>query len=219
MVQGELFRDDNLGAHLRSSDFGAQNSFLRRYQLSLTLDKLILALMGILVIFVLTYSFGVERGKRAMEKRIEPLLLKGSDTILGDQTSAQAPANGQTETVLIVNEGKAAPTSSSLMAEPRTASVEVQVSTPKIQSTLPVPDLSRKAKYTIQLVTYKDEQQAAKEIERLQAKGFEGFVIPSGPYFQVCAHYAETKSKAQSFLNEFLREGRYPDAYVRPIVR
>src|SRR3989338_1717667 len=73
--------------------------------------------------------------------------------------------------------------------------------------------------FTVQLVTYYDQKLAERETNRLKEKGYESFVIPSGKYFQVCTSYFDDRSEAKSFLREFPDSSRYPDAYVRPVVR
>jgi cell division septation protein DedD len=80
-------------------------------------------------------------------------------------------------------------------------------------------DLKKLGKFTVQLVTYNDKTQAENEISRLKSKGYEGFIIPSGHYYQVCASYFDTKSNARSQLEELKQTGRYPDAYIRPVIR
>lgn len=217
MVQGELFREEAQESHFSGFSGSAKKSFLSRYELSITLDKLLLGVVALLVIFVLSYSFGVERGKRIMEKRLETLIPKHSEVLATVTEAADEHQKSAQETVLIIDQ----PT---LKAQEMPASVTAPV-TPKNAepqkpaSLLPPPDLSKGRTYTIQLVTYMDEKKTAIEVNRLKAKGHEGFVIPSGPYFQVCVNYFESHSKALSWIKQFRDAGRYPGAYVRPIVR
>ncbi len=226
MVQGELFREES-SSYLDNLDSKAKRSFLSKYQFALTLDKLLLALIGMLVIFVLTYCFGVEHGKQAMEKRLQSSIPTHSETLsaatLGND-SLKKPA----ETVLLMKENApslgapvASETKGEMEVEAKTAQqpIEAAPDSSKPTNLLPSADLTRQGAYTVQLVTYNNENMAAKEIERLKAKGHEGFVITSGRYFQVCANYFENHSKARSFLKQFRENGRYPDAFIRPVVR
>lgn len=219
MVQGELFREESSSDRINHFGIDAKNSFLSHYRLTVSLDKLFLVLITIVVIFVLTYSFGVERGKRVMEKRLETLFPTHSETV------ATAPYSGDVEesmtfekTVLLVNdeESKAKEEAVEPIVEP--------VIQPLLQSTgtkrvSPSRDLTREGKYTVQLVTYVDQRLAEQEVTRLKSKGHGGFIIPSGRYFQVCVNYFENLSKARSLLKQLRENGRYPDAYVRPVVR
>jgi hypothetical protein len=209
MVQGELFRDES---SISISGFDrSKKSFLLRHQVTLTLDKLLLIFISQVIIFALTYSFGVEHGKKMMEKNLESLLPAHSDVVsLSRETPVPSTENG--ETIINfkqepANEAETAPVQSS----------DQETAVPK--SAFPVVDLTKKGTYTIQLVTYADEKQAIQEITRLKSKGHDSFVILSGHYYQVCANYFENQAKARSFLKQFNELSRYPDAYVRPAVR
>ena len=232
MVQGELFRDESSISGLSGLERSGK-SFLSRHQLTLTLDKLLLIFIAQVIIFALTYSFGVEHGKRSMEKSLEKLLPEHADTVslnIGPANPSQPTTNG--ETVIMVNQNPA-PASESIPVSPNTPN-SLQTSSPGTSqaqsqikpevdltppSAFPVVDLTKKGNYTIQLITYADEKQAAPEIDLLKEKGQVGFVIPSGHYYQVCANYFEDKAKAKSFLKQFSELSRYPGAYIRPVVR
>lgn len=221
MVQGELFREENYNPNPFESD--PKKSFLSRHQLTITLDKLLLGWIAMMVVFVLTYSFGVEHGKRAVEKRLESVLLTHSETVDPRTAQTDDPTDLLTapkqETVLIIKDIRdraPALTPRDPVTEEETPGADQDEAE---RSPLPSPDLARQAKYTLQLVTYTDQHTALKELDRLKTKGHEGFVIPSGRYFQVCANYFDTTSKARNVLKELRGTGRYPDAFVRPIVR
>ena len=201
MVQGELFRDESSISGLGSLD-RARKSFLSRHQLTLTYDKLLLVLIAWVIVFALTYSFGVEHGKRTVEKSLESLLPAHTDTVslTVEPKTPPSEASPNEETIILVNQEPAAD------AEPA-------------PRPFPVADLAKEGSYTVQLVTYADEKQAVREIDHLKTKGHEVFVIPSGHYYQVCANYFDDKVKARNFLKQFSELGRYPDAYVRPVVR
>ena len=212
MVQGELFRDESSISGLGSLD-RARKSFLSCHQLTITYDKLLVVLIAWVIVFALTYSFGVEHGKRAVEKSIELHMGAHTDTVSLTVKPKTPPseASPNEETIILVNQEPAAD------AEP--LPVSQMVSVPPAPRPFPVADLAKKGSYTVQLVTYADEKQAVREIDHLKTKGHEVFVIPSGHYYQVCANYFDDKVKARNFLKQFSELGRYPDAYVRPVVR
>ena len=222
MVQGELFREDS-SLYVNNFEVGSKRSFLSRHQLILTLDKALLIFLGLMVVFVLTYSFGVERGKRAMEKYVTSLFPTHSESFQPtDQEAESLGVSGNLqETVLTVKqEGTASTTTANLPSKPGpqgAALVPTLSGTPDLWSV--VTDTAKEGKYTVQLVTYKDEKLAVREVGRLKSKGHQGFVIPSGSFYQVCADYFETLSKARSLLRKFQESGRYPDAFVRPVIR
>ena len=236
MVQGELFREEIASPFRDPSEARRGKSFLARHQLSMALDKFLLGLIGFVIVFVLTYSFGVEHGKRAMEKRFESLVLTQSETVAAPSPVLDEPAMGASvatskgNAVLIVDHQKKPLPKANDGLKTQTVgeekSIVARVSSEPLAgqavvstSVVPSRDLSRKEKFTVQLVTYSDQSQAIKEIERLKTNGHEGFVIPSGRYFQVCVNYFENQAGARSSLKELRETGRYPDAYVRPVVR
>ncbi len=225
MVQGELFREESSSYNL---DNQVRRSFLSRHQFALTLDKLLLSLLGVMVIFVLTYSFGVEHGKRTMENHLQSLIPVHSETLPVTNQEGSSAKKTEEQAVLMVNdqtsqETSVAPTSivdEKSTTESSAVATDEKIAEPqKSSSSLPIVDLTKQGTYTIQLVTYDSETLAAKEIDRLKAKGHEGFVITSGRYFQVCANYFESHTKARSFLKQFRDNSRYPDAFIRPVVR
>lgn len=193
MVQGELFREDSNDDAPR----GTHQSFLSRYQLTLQLDKVLLLSIALIFAFTLSHSFGVERGKRLMEKKFEAMIPTQIQTFPQDDPMNDPSEIVESETVLMVDQPVELP-------NPVTPTKN---------------ELKQLGNFTVQLVTYDNKTLAEKEITRLKSKGDEGFMIPSGRFFQVCANYFENKSKARSYLEEIKQTGRYPGAYIRPVLR
>lgn len=231
MVQGELFREE---ISIQGLDHfnRSQRSFLARYQLTLSLDKLVLLLISMVFIFALTYSFGVEHGKRSVEQHLQSLVPAHSETLPVVIPDDNLLSKSQESATLVVKNNPEFSRSTETISTNQTSQPAVQTkaakvplqetvsNSPKTASTLPLANLNMKQKaYTVQLVTYNSEEQAAKEITRLRVKGQESFIIPSGRFFQVCANYFENLTKARTFLKEFQESNRYPDAFIRPVVR
>jgi len=74
-----------------------------------------------------------------------------------------------------------------------------------------------KKPYTIQVVTYRTEDRAKKEISTLRAKGFDSQIIKRGIYFEVCAGAYSSTKEAQEYLK--LLKQTYKDCYIRQIER
>lgn len=217
MVQGELFRDDRIA----SVENEEKRSFLFGWQLTLTADKVLIGTIALLVLFLLTYSLGVERGKRVMEGRFESLFPTQGETlspmtplVSKSRESDAAPVND--ELVLVVEDTAQEETVVEPLPED---SVGGTIENQTRASAFPLADAARKSDFTVQLVTYLDEADAIREVNRLQSEGHQSFVIPSGRYLQVCANYFTSRSKARSALSRFQATRRYPDAYIRPVVR
>ncbi len=221
MVQGELFREDT---HFEPQ-VGSPRSFLSKYQITLKLDKALLLLIVMMFAFGLSHSFGVERGKRIMERKIEALIPTQTQTFSAPDPMEDPQEVVESETLLVAKTGKQdlklptppieGPTGISLRRK--------TIVPPSEASETPTPptptELKKMGHFTVQLVTYDNKTLAEKEITRLKSKGYEGFIIPSGRFFQVCANYFDNKSKARTDLEALKQTGRYPDAYVRPVLR
>jgi len=213
MVQGELFREEQ-SDDLRTSDGG---SFFSRYKMTLKLDQVLIGSISVLVLFILTYSFGVERGKRSIESKLDSLIpsygeILKTKVVLENVIAKNDVGGAQEEMVLLVGVDTVAVSKGSEADKHETSDgSEANV--------LPSADHKHKSDFTVQLVTYNSRDLAALEVNRLRLKGYEGFVIPSGQYFQVCVDYFSSRSKANSHLERFRSGGRYPDAYIRPVVR
>jgi len=211
MVQGELFIEDSNQPKLNQKS----KSFLSQHGVTLTLDKLLLLTIGLMVVFALTYSFGVERGKRLMERKLESMMPIFSETVLERSLPTASYPDQKDEVVLVVNQDKQEIAEAKATREVKKDSGKSIISEKQV---LPVANQD-KGKYTIQLVTYTNERQAGNEISRLESSGHNGFVIPSGRFYQVCSEYFKNRHQATNLLKNFRSSGRYPDAYIRPIVR
>ncbi|MBI4357868.1 MAG: SPOR domain-containing protein [Candidatus Omnitrophica bacterium] len=221
MVQGELFREDN-SSYINNFEPKSKGSFLGRHQVTLTLDKGLLVLLGLTVVFVLTYSFGVERGKRAVEEQWTSFFPAHTESFRPTDQGAppQSLVGSLEETVLKINPEDTAGTAAESGSKPEPQNDHLVPAPVEVPVSLSVASgVAKEGTYTVQLVTYKDEQLATREVDRLKAKGHRGFVIPSGPFYQVCADYFENLSKARGPLKKFQASGRYPDAFVRPVIR
>lgn len=91
---------------------------------------------------------------------------------------------------------------------------------PIVPKTEPLPVGSRG--YTIQLITYRNEEPAKREVESLRKKKHEAFVVRSGDYYQVCIDLFESKELALQKLIQLRKEKyyeTYPGAFVKFVKR
>lgn len=201
-------------------------SFLDRYRMAVRLDQALFLLIGLLVIYVLVFSFGVETGKRyAMselraermkrERMVEELRDKvfanaqqASNT--GTHAAAPLPAIADVQTALKSKLEAAAINPSAGSDETRTAS-SAQTAAVSDSGVL-------EGKYTIQILTIASKSVAEKEMKRLTEKGMKSFIIPKGKMQQICVNAFESREKASQSLKELKSQGTVPaDAYVRPM--
>ena len=211
MVQGELFRESERIAETSLP----KRSALAAYTISISGDKALIGFLVLSVLSILLYCFGVEQGKRSVEKHFESTL-PSHGQILGDTQKERAKNpildTNSTSQDLVVLEAES---NSNAVSE---ENVKLQPEPAQTHSTLS-NKLPRDGQYTLQLVTYTNELLAKKEVDHLAKIGHESFVIPSGRFFQVCVNYYPSKSAARFALNGLHIEGRYPGAYIRPVVR
>lgn len=161
-------------------------------------DRLILSGIGMLLVIVLFFSLGVERGK-----------------IVAGQRPVPGPAP-------VVVPPKAMPPSKQpvrvVQSPPRTIPPPKEQAAPvvKAETRTSVQSTSVDMKYyTIQAVTILSKEQAEREVAKLKAKGFEPFVMKSGKYIVVCVgkYSSEQNAKGSERFKKLRR--LYDDCFVR----
>ena len=181
----------------------SKTSFLEKTFITLRLDQAIGLTLALLVIYVLTFSWGVEKGKRS---------LRESQGIRPVSAEAVSPAASQTIIASVAKTPSVVMTDESVPKE-----VPITVSElPKPAAQVVRPD----GKFTIQHVTYITQSAADREIQKLAKRGYSSFVIPSGKHLQVCIAAFQSRQDASQLLRQLRSQGLVSgDAYVRPIVR
>ena len=181
----------------------SKTSFLEKTFITLRLDQAIGLTLALLVIYVLTFSWGVEKGKRS---------LRESQGIRPVSAEAVSPAASQTIIASVAKTPSVVMTDESVPKE-----VPITVSElPKPAAQVVRPD----GKFTIQHVTYITQSAADREIQKLAKRGYSSFVIPSGKHLQVCIAAFQSRQDASQLLRQVRSQGLVSgDAYVRPIVR
>jgi cell division septation protein DedD len=222
---------------------GSKSDFLERYRLSLRLDQTLVALIFLLVVYVLVFSFGVETGKRyamaelkAERAKREVMAQEFREKVFANIAQGKMVINKsdlKTDQIQIVDsaatEPSLVPSTTATSEASRTAEVgsaedptviEAAVKTDAATSkktTVEAPQ-SAAGKFTIQMVTHTSKTLAEQEIKRLSAKGFKGFIVPKGKYHIVCVNGFDTRNKAGAILKQLKTQGVVPpDAYVRSI--
>jgi len=174
-------------------------SFLDRYRLTIRLDQILFGFILLIVLNVFVYSIGVEAGYRAFDKKVKRAE-QAEKLAQMKKAEEAAVASDELESSKASSAETVAKTSSE-ESEKRKAQIELE-----------------NKKYTIQMVTYMKQAAADQLLEKLQAKGLEGFVIPSGNYLQVCVSAFEKRSEAKKLLTQLKSDGiAPPDAYIRMI--
>lgn len=156
------------------------------FAITLTAEKIVFISIGIIMLMVVFFALGVEKGKSF--------------------ANAQASApQAQPKTLAITTEQiKAATASTNIspksgtLVEPKRARLE--------------PDVKDKP-YTIVAAAFSRQDFASKEVARLNASGLEAFVYHSDPYYLACVGSFASKDSALKLLGKVRQIHR--DAYVR----
>lgn len=203
-MQGELFSLKNAGPVVDASKLNPpQPNWLDRLRFTLRLDHLAIIAISGLVLYVLVFSFGVEKGKRIALKEIRAAKVK-------QRQVAQELLKSQS-----LRESFPPPTQAPSSHAPSEDGVRLASPPPAI----PVqPSVSVSGKYTIQLITFTSRARAEEEAKKLKGKGLQGFVIPAGKFFHVCVDNFEKMNEAKEKLFKLKQQGSAPpDAYIRPM--
>ena len=143
---------------------------------------------GSILIICLSYSLGIERGRRHLKQK--PDNARSADLLLDEASITNEIHN----------------------------TVSLDIDTEEMVQEDPekiVPPVLSKPPhaYTVQVVTYRTPSRAKKEMDVLQNKGYEPFLIPSGEYYQVCVGKYQTRKDATMMLAVLKK--RYDDAFIR----
>ncbi|MFA5158963.1 MAG: SPOR domain-containing protein [Candidatus Omnitrophota bacterium] len=200
-MQTELF-DLPLPRTLSEESTIPKTSFLEKTFVTLRLDQTIGLTLVLLVIYVLTFSWGVEKGKSSRDSQV---IRSVPAEVLSSETS-------QTVVASVVK-------TPSIAMMDKSAPKEVPIAV--AEAPKPVAKVMKSdGKYTIQHVTYITQSAADREIQKLTKMGYSSFVIPSGKHLQVCIAVFQSRQEASQLLKQLRGQGLVSgDAYVRPIVR
>ncbi len=167
--------------------------------LTLSAENIIVLCIIFIMSWVLLFSFGVERGKGLSRLNI-----------IREAPPAPAVQTSKIQTP-VVN---------------KTLSVKMNtVVTPKLEQQIPevkkeVVNVALLASqpilsdaYTIQVASFKQEENAQREAAKIKGLGYESFVLSKGTHSIVCVGKFEEKQKAQKISSELKR--KYQDSVIR----
>lgn len=195
--------------------------------LTLTSDNLVILFVVVLMALVLSYSFGIERGKRAARSRAAqatmpilqatPATAKTPAAVNATTAAIAKPqALAATQPAVVIKANQAVLKTTPAVAVPAVAqparSPVVVNSVPSLTQGLPSEKTIDKA-YTVQVASFKDRTYAQKEAMDLRKKGYDAQVIPKGNHLIVCIGQFNDSEKANTALQKLKK--RYKDSLVR----
>lgn len=187
-------------------------SFLDRYRFTVRLDQALIGMIVLIMAYVLIFSFGVEKGKRFAMSEIRAERAKREVMVDELKEKLEKKVFIGEEAVLIEN---------ATLPQAKAPATKIDETKSVLQKELK-PSLQAgekpSGKFTIQLITYTDKPAAQQAVQTLVKKGFQGFIIPSGKYQQVCVNGFDDRGLANKLLGQLKDQGVAPkDAYVRPM--
>ncbi|MBN1493959.1 MAG: SPOR domain-containing protein [Candidatus Omnitrophica bacterium] len=202
----------------------------KRNKLTLTLnvDKILLFVLTCAIIFAVVFSYGIETGKKIKiddegefgadaEKGVakKPSILSLFSRAEQAVKEKKTPAVAEDTTTVVV------PITASEIPDPVTVEQAAQQTEVKQEVVLPIEKKAELPQevWTVQIITYVNTTFAKEELRKTEEKGYEGFILPSGKYYQICVGMFATKAEAANLLDKFKKEKDYSDAYIRKVDR
>jgi len=168
---------------------GAFLQYLRSY------EKTVLIIILLLAVSVLSFIAGVEKGKNSVLKSLAALRQR-QEIAQPQPVRQELPAAQSRPTAALQR-----PTQ-----QPAAAAVSKQAA-----QAAPAPRIT--GKYTVQLASYKSKEQALKEAQTLQKRGFAPAVIYLRPYYVLCSGSFQESRTAELWRLKLKKQ--YRDCYVR----
>lgn len=191
-MQKELFKE--FEAAQRRAKKKAQGSILPKNYLliNISYEQVIFITIGVIMLMVLVFSLGVERGRRA---GATPSDTPEAAIVRIVETKIEEPAPEPVEP-----ETKEEPVEERPVVE---RGYEGRVAKP----------VQEQAQFTIQVIAYRSKKSAQKEIMKLTKKGYTPFIILGGGYYQICVGEYKSQKEAKADLSTLKKT--HPDSFLR----
>lgn len=165
------------------------------FALILTPEKMVFAAIGIVMLMVVFFAFGVEKGRSAAYTKFTAV-----KPVIGNLVAAP----------IIPAKPAAAPfvTVKSPVATNITPKINLSGPAVKTQAAF-----DKTKPYTVVAAAFSRKDLALQEIGKLKSAGLEAFVFYGEPYYLACAGSFQNKESAQKILNKVKQ--MHKDAYVR----
>lgn len=194
--QGELFVEFQAQSTKKPHYFFRRDIALgKKITLNLSYENFVLFFIVIIMLLVVFFSLGVEKGKRVALRGIEaeaysraPELIKIEESLEKKRTEVADDAIDKNDESLVTETGE--------IIEKKEGDVFLKP-------------------YTIQVVAFKNEENAEKEMQRLKNEGYEVFILPSKGWFQVCIGRYTNRGESKEDFD--ILKNRYPSCYFRKI--
>jgi len=170
---------------------------------SLSLDNVIVGMIGLLMLNLLFFVFGIERGKYLVKNVADNVNYRCELKSKGKQLAGYKQKIKEVITAKTAAQNEDKPTKSASAAAPKAGKK--------------VCKQKKSKQYTIQLASYVSNRYAKKEAKNLKDKGIKSFVLKKGAYFVVYSDIYNDRKTALYKLDFFKK--RYKDCFVKSFKR
>lgn len=175
-------------------------------KLSLSIESITILMMAVVVIMVMSFSLGMEKGKRISKSSILRMLYPQRPTLEALSPSSPVPEEAKANIDNKIDGDSPAPAPLARVDEG--APVPRASDSPKGEEEKVVDKF-----YTIQVASFKKRAMAQKEAMQLQDKGYDIMVVPKGQYSIVCVGKFPVEEEAKVVSQELKK--KYKDCLIR----
>ncbi|MDP3730424.1 MAG: SPOR domain-containing protein [Candidatus Omnitrophota bacterium] len=165
------------------------------FAITLTPEKVVFAAIGIIMLMVVFFALGVEKGRSAVQARFT-----AAKTITKDIVAVPAISAKPTVDPIVVSRGSAV-TNITPKIGPPIAAAKTQVIFDKTKP------------YTVIAGAFSRQDLALKEVGKLKTVGLEAYIYYGEPYYLACVGSFQSRASAQKILKRVKQ--MHKDAYVR----
>lgn len=194
--------------------------------LTLSLENIIVLSIILVMILVLSFSFGVENGKNFY--RVQGLKSESNQNLAQSNHEIPVKSKGAFQPVKNVNTPAGSvdklavqPLKPAGLASDKLPLTSEKFKAVNVQKEIAEPPPTPKrnlqeeliGSYTIQVASFKKKERAVEEAQKLTQKGHQIFIVPKGSHSIVCIGKFSQKKEAEKILNKF--KIKYGDSLVR----
>ena len=202
----------------KSEDQNSGKKGFSSKKISLAIEHLIIIGIVLLILCVVIFSFGFERGKHVAIEKNKDLEIN----LVNSENDAIIPPSSDVGSV----KNQVIPSKKSQVAQaPSTQALQTSASPRDIVVDVPVPvevadQHSQKSTvsdvtgvYTVQVASFKQEKFATQEVDLLKKRSFEAFVVAKGDFYLVCVGKHKNKNQAEKTSKSL--KSKYKDNVIR----
>ncbi|MDD4956039.1 MAG: SPOR domain-containing protein [Candidatus Omnitrophica bacterium] len=188
--------------------------------LTIPVEHVFIAAVSVLILLILAYAIGVERGKHISAREISGKAASGEEALEDMQAGASKDAVAPSESI----NNFSADILREIEKRANAASEENVPASVDKGPTVPVEETSgaweeviveRREEYAVQLASFKDREAGDREMEKLRKQGVDARIVRKGEWFQLCAEGYPDISEAKEAIKKFKLV--YKDCYIRKV--